>query len=53
MFVNILIQVKINIRPYQEIYQSEDKVDYYKGEDNVQEKWMNLYPEVMLIPFKG
>ncbi|HEX7714178.1 MAG TPA: cupin domain-containing protein [Bacillota bacterium] len=33
---------KINIRPYGELYQSEDKVDYYKGEDNVREKWMNL-----------
>jgi uncharacterized cupin superfamily protein len=30
---------KINIIPYQEIYQSEDKVDYYKGEDTVKEKW--------------
>jgi len=30
---------KINILPYHEIYQSEDKVDYYKGEDSVKEKW--------------
>lgn len=30
---------KINILPYQEVYQSEDKVDYYKGEDRVREKW--------------
>ena len=33
---------KINIRSYQEIFQSEDRVDYYKGEDNVREKWLNL-----------
>lgn len=30
---------KINILPYQEVYQSEDKVDYYKGEEKVREKW--------------
>lgn len=30
---------KINILPYQEVYQSQDKVDYYKGEDSVTEKW--------------
>ena len=30
---------KINILPYQEIYKSEDKVDYYKDEEKVSEKW--------------
>jgi len=30
---------KINILPNQEIYQSEDKVDYYKGEESVKDKW--------------
>lgn len=30
---------KVNILPYREIYQMEDKVDYYKGEDRVREKW--------------
>jgi uncharacterized cupin superfamily protein len=30
---------KINILPYQEIYQTEDRIDYYKGEDKVSEKW--------------
>lgn len=30
---------KINILPYQEIYQANDKVDYYKGEDKVRDKW--------------
>ncbi|MBZ9635214.1 cupin domain-containing protein [Clostridium sp. FP1] len=30
---------KINILPYHEIYQSNQKVDYYKGEDKVSEKW--------------
>ena len=34
---------KINIRPYREIYQSKDKVDYYKGEDKVRETWKSLY----------
>ncbi|MBW2410695.1 MAG: cupin domain-containing protein [Deltaproteobacteria bacterium] len=30
---------KINILPYLEIYESSAKVDYFKGEDNVREKW--------------
>lgn len=30
---------KINILPYQEIFEMEDKVDYYKDEDKVSEKW--------------
>lgn len=30
---------KINILPEQEIYQTEDKVDYYKGEDKVSDRW--------------
>jgi len=30
---------KINILPDQEIYESKDKVDYYKGEENVRERW--------------
>jgi uncharacterized cupin superfamily protein len=30
---------KINILPYQEIYQAEHQIDYYKYEDRVSEKW--------------
>nr|WP_275297772.1 cupin domain-containing protein [Clostridium sp. YIM B02551] len=30
---------KINILPYEEIYESSAKVDYYKGEENVKDKW--------------
>lgn len=30
---------KINILPNREIYQTEDAVDYFKGEDKVSEKW--------------
>lgn len=30
---------KINILPYKEIFKSCDKMDYYKDEDNVSEKW--------------
>lgn len=30
---------KINILPYQEVYESSAKVDYYKGEENVKTKW--------------
>ena len=30
---------KINILPYKEIYQTDDKVDYYKDEDKISEKW--------------
>ncbi|MNZ74166.1 Cupin domain protein [compost metagenome] len=33
---------KINILPYQEVYQADDKVDYYSGEDSVVEKWSLL-----------
>jgi uncharacterized cupin superfamily protein len=32
---------KINILPFQEVYEQIDKVDYYKGEDKVSEKWAN------------
>jgi uncharacterized cupin superfamily protein len=32
---------KINILPFQEIYEKADSVDYYKGEDKVKEKWVN------------
>ena len=27
--------------PFQEVYEKADKVDYYKGEDKVSEKWAN------------
>ena len=30
---------KINVLPYQEIYKEEDRVDYYKDEEKVSEKW--------------
>nr|WP_243425556.1 cupin domain-containing protein [Clostridium paridis] len=30
---------KINILPYEEIYESSAKVDYYKGEEKVKDKW--------------
>lgn len=30
---------KINILPGREVYQTEDKVDYYKNEDKVSERW--------------
>ena len=30
---------KINIIPYQEIFEVTNKVDYYKNEDKVREKW--------------
>lgn len=30
---------KINILPYKEVYESNERVDYYKGEENVKEKW--------------
>lgn len=30
---------KINILPYQEIYQADDQVDYYRDEDSVKDKW--------------
>ncbi|HEY8499607.1 MAG TPA: cupin domain-containing protein [Clostridia bacterium] len=30
---------KVNILPYQEIYQAKDKVDYYKGEEDVSNNW--------------
>jgi uncharacterized cupin superfamily protein len=31
---------KINILPYREVYQSDNCVDYYKGEERVAEKWI-------------
>lgn len=30
---------KVNILPYREMYEVKDKVDYYKGEENVSDKW--------------
>jgi uncharacterized cupin superfamily protein len=30
---------KINILPYREVFQSEDQVEYFKGEDRVKEQW--------------
>ncbi len=30
---------KVNILPYREVYESNTKVDYYKGENDVKEKW--------------
>jgi len=33
---------KINILPYQEVYQAGDQVDYYKGEYSTKEKWGEL-----------
>lgn len=30
---------KINILPWREVYESSEKVDYYKGEEDVREKW--------------
>jgi len=30
---------KVNILPNQEVYKTEDRVDYYKGEEKVNEKW--------------
>ncbi len=30
---------KVNILPYMEIYESASKVNYYKGEENVRDKW--------------
>jgi uncharacterized cupin superfamily protein len=38
---------KINILPYQEVFSEEDKVDYYKDEENVSEKWP---PEIVGKP---
>ncbi|HOJ12213.1 MAG TPA: cupin domain-containing protein [Clostridiales bacterium] len=40
---------KINILPYQEIYQSINKVDYYIDEDKVREKW----PKEILSKING
>jgi len=31
---------KINILPYEEVFQSKEIVDYYKGEEKVGEKWI-------------
>lgn len=30
---------KVNILPYQEVYETKDRVDYFKGEDKVRDKW--------------
>lgn len=30
---------KVNIIPYQGIYEKDSKVDYYKGEESIKEKW--------------
>jgi uncharacterized cupin superfamily protein len=30
---------KVNILPYQEIYETKNKADYFKGEDKVKDKW--------------
>lgn len=30
---------KINILPQQEVYQKDDRVDYYQGEETVRDKW--------------
>lgn len=30
---------KVNILPEHEIYETKDQVDYYKGEENVRERW--------------
>jgi uncharacterized cupin superfamily protein len=30
---------KVNILPYREIFETSSKVDYFKGEENVAEKW--------------
>jgi len=41
---------KINILPYQEIYQGQDKVDYYLNEDKPAEKWP---PEIISNAIDG
>lgn len=33
---------KINIWPYNEIFESKDQVDYFCGEDHIKEKWATL-----------
>lgn len=33
---------KINILPYEEVYQTEDQVDYYKGEDHTAALWQEI-----------
>lgn len=38
---------KINILPYHEVFCADDKVDYYKDEDKVSEKWP---PEIVGKP---
>ncbi|MGE5629461.1 MAG: cupin domain-containing protein [Caulobacteraceae bacterium] len=38
---------KINILPYQEVFSAKDKVDYYKDEEKVSEKWP---PEIVGKP---
>jgi uncharacterized cupin superfamily protein len=34
---------KINILPYREIFEESSKVDYFKGEESVKEKWPNEF----------
>jgi uncharacterized cupin superfamily protein len=36
---------KVNILPYKEIYELNTKVDYFKGEDKVKDKWKELGSE--------
>ena len=38
---------KINILPYKEVYQSDERVDYYKGEEKVKEKWMEAEHDIL------
>jgi hypothetical protein len=35
----------VNILPYKEIYELNTKVDYFKGEDKVKDKWKELGSE--------
>ena len=30
---------KVNILPANEIYEEKDRVDYFKGEENIKQKW--------------
>ncbi|WP_150268675.1 cupin domain-containing protein [Paenibacillus tepidiphilus] len=36
---------KINILPYEELYQAEDRVDYYLGENGTADLWKRLLAE--------
>lgn len=31
---------KVNILPAHEIYENKDRVDYFKGEENIKQKWL-------------